>query len=201
MLAVGAGWWHVLREVGSGKYKPIQRQWAQDQSACRYIPLICKLMGIRPTSPYKIQLLWLVRPQSPAELKEIFHWPCPRSSPPSLPAKGWGNPDSWHWWTPFRCSRPRLRECGAAAAHTGATNIMHGEKNSQISPNSPPNVLYCDLKGQIRWFLTLSARSLPVFTEPNASPSVTSACPLLYPPAPSSLSPSHSLEAIGWQQI
>lgn len=39
-----------------------------------------------------------------------------------------------------------------------------------------------DLKGQIRWFLTLSARSLPVFTEPNASPSVASVCPLLYPP-------------------
>lgn len=41
-----------------------------------------------------------------------------------------------------------------------------------------------DLKGQIRWFLTLSARSLPVFTKPNASPSVTTVCPLLYTPPP-----------------
>lgn len=48
---------------------------------------------------------------------------------------------------PFRCSRPQLRECGAAAAHRAATNIMHGEKNSQISPNSPPNVLYWWFKG------------------------------------------------------
>lgn len=48
-------------------------------------------------------------------------------------------------------------------------------------PNSPPNAPYIgNLKGQIRRFLPLSARSLPVFAVPNASPSVTSVGPLLY---------------------
>lgn len=56
-----------------------------------------------------------------------------------------------------------------------------GKKITRISPNSPPNAPYTgDLKGQIRWFLTLSALcSLPVFAEPNASPSAASVCPLL----------------------
>lgn len=181
LLAVGAGWWHVLREASSGKYKPIQRQRAQDRSACRYIPLLCKL--IRPTSAYKIMLLWLVRPQSPAELKEIFHWPCPRSSPPSLPAKGWGNPDSWHWRAPFSLQPPSVaRMRGCSSTQRRYKYYARGEKIAKYLQTHLRMCCIGDLKGQIRWFLTLSARSLPVFTEPNASPSVTSACPLLYPP-------------------
>lgn len=73
---------------------------------------------------------------------------------------------------------------------TDALQLPHTrQKNRRISPNSPRKALYCDLKGQIRCFLTLSARSLPVFAEPNASPSNTSVCPLLYTP----LLPSSSL--------
>lgn len=56
----------------------------------------------------------------------------------------------------------------------------------------------CDLKGQIRCFLTLSAGSLPVFADPNASPSATSVCPLLYPPPPL---PPPSLHQIRWQHL
>ena len=56
LLAVGAGWWHVWREAGSSsQYEPIQRQWARDRSACLYVPLLCKLIGTRPTSAHKIQ--------------------------------------------------------------------------------------------------------------------------------------------------
>lgn len=61
LLAVGAGWWHVLREASSSsQYQPIQRQWAQDWSACLYVPLLCKLIGIRPTSAYYIQSFFFI---------------------------------------------------------------------------------------------------------------------------------------------
>lgn len=75
---------------------------------------------------------------------------------------------------------------------TDALQLCHtGTKITRISPNSPPNAPYIgNLKGQIRCALPLSARSLPVFAVPNASPSVTSVYPLLYrlPPFASSLS-------------
>lgn len=85
---------------------------------------------------------------------------------------------------------------GCRCAQTRTNNDTRGRKIARISPNSPPNARYIgDLKGQIRCFLTLSARSLPVFAEPNASPSGTSVYPLLYhlPPFSPSLSPSFSL--------
>lgn len=75
--------------------------------------------------------------------------------------------------------------------------IIRGEKNTRISPNSPPNALYWRFKGpdpQVSH--TLSARSLPVFAEPNASPSAPTVCPLLCSPflllllLPSSFPPS-----------
>lgn len=67
--------------------------------------------------------------------------------------------------------------------HTEALQILcTGRKIAKYLQTHLRMCCIGDLKGQIRWFLTLSARSLPVFTEPNASPSVTSACPLLYPP-------------------
>lgn len=85
---------------------------------------------------------------------------------------------------------------GCRGAQTRTNNDTRGRKIARISPNSPPNARSMgDLKGQIRCFLTLSARSLPVFAEPNASPSGTSVYPLLYhlPPFSPSLSPSFSL--------
>lgn len=48
---------------------------------------------------------------------------------------------------PFRCSRPRWREAGVAEAHRHVTIIIHREKNTRISPNSPPNALYWWFKG------------------------------------------------------
>lgn len=145
LLAVGAGWWHVLREASSGKYKPIQRQRAQDRSACRYIPLLCKLIGLlrHIRSCYcgscvlRVQPSW--RKSSTDPVPGPPHPLC-RQRAGEIRIRDTDEP-------PFRCSRPQLRECGAAAAHRGATNIMHGEKNSQISPNSPPNVLYWWFKG------------------------------------------------------
>lgn len=85
------------------------------------------------------------------------------------------------------------RSRGCRGAQTRYNYYTQGEKIPEYLQTHLRMRCIGDLKGQIRWFLTLSARSLPVFTEPNASPSVASVCPLLYTPPPS-LSPSlHSL--------
>lgn len=91
---------------------------------------------------------------------------------------------------PLRCSRLRERQAGVAEAHRHGTIIIHGETHLRMR-------CIGDLKGQIRWFLTLAARSLPVFTKPNASPSAPSVCPLLNPPPffPLSLLPSDPVTA------
>lgn len=95
----------------------------------------------------------------------------------------------------FGDEQPGLQMC------TDALQLWHtGTKITRISPNSPPNAPYIgNLKGQIRCFLPLSARSLPVFAVPNASLSVTSVYPLLYhlPPFTSSLSLSSLLPSDG----
>ncbi|KAF3845275.1 hypothetical protein F7725_008438 [Dissostichus mawsoni] len=72
---------------------------------------------------------------------------------------------------------------GKGLGKTGFVTLM------KPSPLQPPS-------GQIRCFLTLSAGSLPVFADPNASPSATSVCPLLYPPPPLPPLPPPSLHQI-----
>ena len=199
LLAVGAGWWHVWREAGSSsQYEPIQRQWARDRSACLYVPLLCKLIGTRPTSAHKIQrgflsfflsffwIQWLARPQVQPSCRKSSTDPVPSPPHPLCRQRAGENRIRDTDEAPLRCSRPRWREAGVAEAHRRVTIIIHREK--KIPEYLQTHLrMRCigDLKGQIRWFLTLSARSLPVFTEPNASPSVASVCPLLYTPPPS----------------
>lgn len=208
LLAVGAGWWHVLKEAGSsGQYEPSKNGHKPGAHAFmfRYYANWSAYGLLQHIESSGFGILCLVRPQVQPSCRKSSTDPVPSPPHPLCRQRAGENRIRDTDEAPLSCSRPRWREAGVAKAHRRVTIIIHREKNTRISPNSPPNALYIgDLKGQIRWFLTLSARSLPVFTEPNASPSVTSVCPLLYTPSlpfPSSLSPSPSLHPIRWQHL
>lgn len=117
----------------------------RDRSARRCVPLICKSMRARPITTSRSRCLRVLSARP--EPIEIFHWPFPQSSPPSQPTEGWGNPDSWHSWSPSRLqlrSGSRLRARGGAQRRRG--DETRGEY-SQISPNSPLNALDWWFKG------------------------------------------------------
>lgn len=162
------------------------------RSACIHVPLICKLIAIRPTSAYSIQgLLDRGACASSESRRAVRNLPLTLS--PVLPTlsagKGLGKSGFVTLMIPFRRSRPRWREAGVAEAHSTLQLLHTGRKIPEYLQTHLRMRCIGDLKGQIRWFLTLSARSLPVLTEPNASPSATSGSPLLRsPPLLSSLS-------------
>lgn len=187
LLAVGAGWWHVLKEAGSsGQYEPSKNGHKPGAHAFmfRYYANWSAYGLLQHIESSGFWILCLVRPQVQPSCRKSSTDPVPSPPHPLCRQRAGENRIRDTDEAPLSCSRPRWREAGVAKAHRRVTIIIHREKNTRISPNSPPNALYIgDLKGQIRWFLTLSARSLPVFTEPNASPSVTSVCPLLYTPS------------------
>lgn len=179
-----------MREPGSSsQYQPIQRQWAQHWRACLYVPLLCKWIGLlqHVKSRFFFGYSGFVRPPSLSESSRAVG-NLPLTLSPVLPTLSAGKRAGENRIrdtdeAPLRCSRPRCRDAGVAEAHRRVTIIIHREE--KIPEYLQTHLrMRCigDLKGQIRWFLTLSARSLPVFAEPNASPSATSVCPLLYPP-------------------
>lgn len=176
-----------MREAGSSsQYEPIQRQWAQDWSACLYVPLLCKLIGIRPTSAYKIQrFLDTVARASSESSRAVGNLPLTLS--PVLPTlsagKGLGKTGFVTLMKPLSAAAALGGEKPGLQKRTDALQLLYtGRKIPEYLQTHLRMRCIGDLKGQIRWFLTLSARSLPVFAEPNASPSVTSVCPLLCPP-------------------
>lgn len=125
-----------MREAGSSsQYQPIQRQWAQDWSACLYIPRLCKFIGIRPISAYYIQRFFLYS----GLCVLIVQSSCRKSSTDPVP--GPPHPlcrqrageirirDTDE--SPLRCSRPRWREAGFA--ETRYNYYTRGENYPNIS--------------------------------------------------------------------
>lgn len=206
LLAVGAGWWHVLKEAGSrSQSEPSQNGHKLGAHAFmfRYYANWSAHGPPKHIESSRFWILWFARPQVRSSCGKSSTDPVPSSPHPLCRQRAGENRIRDTDEAPLRYSRPRRQEAGVAKAHRHVTNYQtQREKYPNISKLTSECAVYWWFKGpdllvsHPRCSLTPRlhrAKRLPLRYQCLSTP--------LPPPFPPSFSSSPSFQPIRWQHL